>query len=141
MDFSSVNYVSVLVAGVAAFVIGFLWHGPVFGKQWISLQGIPQSEVDAMKAKGMGPMVPHMIAAFVQQCVTAFAISYLANGLSVTGAGPAVVFAVFLWVGFVVTLLLNRVLWERESMNLYFYKLAYHLVSMVVVTLIVVLWK
>jgi hypothetical protein len=141
MDFSTLNWAAVLVAALAAFFIGFMWHGPLFGKQWIKMMGIPQSEVDAMRAKGMGPMVPQMIAALVQQIVVAVVVSHLANALGIAGAVPAVLFAILLWVGFIVTVLLNPVLWEKRKMDLYFFEIAYHLVSLVVVSLIVVMWR
>jgi hypothetical protein len=139
--FASENYVAVFVAAVVAFVIGFLWHGPLFGKQWIALMGIPQAKVDAMRAKGMGPMVPQMIAAVVQQLIIASVISRLATVIGVTGAVQAIVFAIFLWFAFIVTVQLNTVLWENRKMNLYLFTISYHLVSMIAVTLIVVLWR
>ena len=141
MDFSSINFLPVLVAAIAAFIIGFLWHGPLFGKQWIRMMGIPRKEVDAMKAKGMGPMVPRMISALIQQIVIALVLSYLATALSITGAAAAVMFAMLLWLGFIVTVQLNTVLWENRKMNLYLFNITYHLVSLVVASLIVVLWR
>jgi hypothetical protein len=33
------------------------------------------------------------------------------------------------------------VLWEKRKMDLYFFEIAYHLVSLVVVSLVVVLWR
>lgn len=141
MDFSSINWLPILVAGLAAFFIGFMWHGPLFGKQWIAMMGIPQSEVDAMKAKGMGAMLPQMIAAFIQQVVIAFVVSHLANRLGIMDATQAVMFAVLLWFGFIATVMINTVLWENRKMNLYLFNVAYHLVSMIAVTLIVVLWR
>ncbi|MEQ1849703.1 MAG: DUF1761 domain-containing protein [Candidatus Peribacteraceae bacterium] len=140
MDFSMVNLAAVLVAAAVAFIIGFLWHGPLFGKQWMTLMEIPQSKVDAMKAQGMGPMVPRMVAAYVQQCVIAFVVSYLATMLAVTDAVSAIYFAVLLWFGFIATVLLNTVLWEERKMNLYLFNVTYHLVTLIAITLVVVLW-
>lgn len=140
MNFSTINLAPVFVAAIAAFIIGFLWHGPLFGAHWIRLMEIPQSQVDAMKAKGMGPMVPRMIAALFQQCVVAFVVAYLARALSITGAMPAIFLAVVLWLGFVVTTLLNSVLWENRRMALYLFNVAYHLASLIVISLIVSLW-
>ena len=138
---TSVNYVAVLVAALAAFVIGFLWHGPLFGKQWLAMMNVPQSEVDAAKAKGMGAMLPQMIAAFIQQIVIACAVSHLAMALGIADATQAVALAAFLWFSFIATVMLNTVLWEKRKLNLYFFNVAYHLISMIAVTLIVVLWR
>ncbi len=141
MDFSSLNYLAILVAAVAAFFVGFLWHGPLFGKQWLKMMNIPQSEVDAARAKGMGPMLPMMIAAFVQQFIVAVVTAHLVNALGIADAMTAVLFATLLWFGYIATTLLNGVLWEKRSMNLYVFNIAYHLVALVVIALIVTLWK
>lgn len=137
MDFT-INYLAVLAAAVAAFVIGFLWHGPLFGKQWIKMMNIPQSEVDAMQAKGMGPMLPHMIAAFAQQLVVAFVVAHLADKLGIPNLTAAVGLAVLLWLGFIATTLLNGVLWEKRKMNLYLFNITYHLVSLIAIAVIIV---
>lgn len=141
LDFSSINWFAVLVAALAAFFIGFMWHGPLFGKQWIKMMGIPQSKVDAMQARGMGPMVPQMIAAFVQQIIVAAVVSWLASALLVSGAAGAVMLGVLLWLPFVAAIHLNTVLWEGRKMDLYLFTIAYHFVTFLVVSLIVVLWR
>lgn len=141
MDFSGINFLAVVVAAIAAFVIGFLWHGPLFGKQWLAMMNVPQSEVDAMRAKGMGPMIPTMIAALVQQLIIALVTAHLANALGIVGAVPAILFAVVLWLGYLAMPMLNGVLWERRKMDLYLFNIGYHLVSLVAVSLIVVLWR
>ncbi|MBI4159779.1 DUF1761 domain-containing protein [Candidatus Wolfebacteria bacterium] len=48
------NYLAVFTAAVSSMILGFLWHGPLFGKMWITLSGMTQSELDAAKARGMG---------------------------------------------------------------------------------------
>lgn len=141
MDFSSLNFLAILVAGVAAFVIGFLWHGPLFGNYWIKLQNIPESEVDAMRAKGMGPMIPHMIAGFVQQILVAIVVAHLVNVLGIVDAMGAIVLAVLFWFGFIAMTLLDGVLWEKRKMELYLFNNSYHLVRLIAIALIVVLWK
>lgn len=132
---------AILAAAVAAFIIGFLWHGPLFGKQWIALMEIPQSKVDEMQKQGMGPMVPRMIASLVQQIVVATVMSYLASALSVNGAVPAILFAAIAWCGFIATTLLNGVLWEERKMSLYLFNIVYQLVTLTAISLIVVLWR
>ncbi len=35
-----INYLAVLVSGIAIFMLGGLWHSPVlFAKRWVALQG------------------------------------------------------------------------------------------------------
>lgn len=141
MDFSSLNFLAILVAAVAAFIVGFLWHGPLFGKQWMKMMNISQAEMEAAKAKGMSAMMPQMIAALVQQIVVATVVSYLAMELGIADAAGAVMLAVLVWVGFIASVLLNTVLWENRKINLYLFNITYHLVTLIVIALVVVLWR
>ena len=34
------NWIAVIVAAVSAFVLGGLWYGPLFGKQWVVASGV-----------------------------------------------------------------------------------------------------
>jgi hypothetical protein len=135
----STNVPALLAAGAAAFILGFLWHGPLFGKQWIALMGIPQSEVDAMKAKGMGAMAPQMLCAFLQQVVVAFVLGSLLANLSVADMAGAAMLAALVWLGFIATTLLNGVLWEKRTMNLYLFNIVYHLVSLILIAMVLTL--
>lgn len=141
MELYDLNVAAILVAALAAFVIGFLWHGPVFGAQWIKMMKIPKAEVDAMQAKGMGPMLPSMAMAFVQHVVMATVLAYLIDDMRVASGIPSVILALVLWLGFIVTTLLNGVLWEKRTVELYIFNLAYHLVTLVVMALIVGAWR
>ena len=139
MDFP-VNYISVLVAALASFVIGFLWHGPVFGKTWVKLMKITAAEM-AKGQKDMAKKMPlYLVGAFVQQVITAFVIALFTAMLGAHDAASAVLLACLLWVGLIVTTLFNGVLWEKRSVPLYLFNITYHLVSLVVMTLIVGVW-
>ena len=39
LDLSGLNWLAILVATVAAFVLGGLWYGPLFGKAWMAALG------------------------------------------------------------------------------------------------------
>jgi hypothetical protein len=41
-DWGSIPWVGVLVAVVAAQIIGFLWYGPLFGKPWRAAMGVAE---------------------------------------------------------------------------------------------------
>lgn len=40
-----VNYIAVILAAVAANVLGFIWYGPLLGKQWMKLSGMSQEKM------------------------------------------------------------------------------------------------
>jgi hypothetical protein len=40
MDLTNVNWLAVIVAAIAPFLVGSLWYGPLFAKPWSALTGI-----------------------------------------------------------------------------------------------------
>ena len=42
MDFADVTWIGAVVAGIAFFVFGALWYGPLFGKQWMAATGVTE---------------------------------------------------------------------------------------------------
>lgn len=136
-----INYLAVLAAAVAAFVFGFLWHGPVFGKLWMSLSGITQEQMEAAKAKGMGAMKWQMLGTFLQQLLTAYVFALFAMWMGFMDVSGALQLAFWSWLGFIVTTQLNGVLWENRSKHLYLFNITYQLASFMILSLIVTLWK
>lgn len=135
-----VNYLAVLVAALASFVIGFLWHGPVFGKTWMVLMKITPAELEKGKKEMQQKMPYYMLLAFVQQLVTAYVLAVLCTMTGVIDSTGALMLAFFVWLGFIVTTMLNGVLWEKRTVPLYLFNIAYHAVIILVMTLIVGLW-
>lgn len=40
LSLTDVNWLAIVAAAVAAFVVGFLWYGPLFGKRWADAMGL-----------------------------------------------------------------------------------------------------
>lgn len=121
-------FISIFFTAFAAFFLGFLWYGPVFGNYWIRLKEIPQERVDAMRKKGMGPMIPKMIGAFVQQVVLSSIVYIILKQLSVQTFAQASVFAILLWLGCIVPTVFTQVLWEDRKIALFLFDSAYYFV-------------
>jgi hypothetical protein len=69
---ASVNYLSVLVATVAAFMLGAIWYG-TFSKTWIAAQGKTMESIKQEQAGKVGQMsafLPFLIV-FVSNFVMA----------------------------------------------------------------------
>ncbi len=140
-----VNYLAVLVCGVVAMIIGGLWYGPIFGKPWIREMGIPQTEVDAMKAKGQKGMAKSYFLMFVGSLVMAYVLSHVANMAALSGVSEGVSGGLstgfFMWLGFVAVVLLGQVLWEKKSWKLWTINSAYYLVLLLVSGAIIGAWS
>ena len=42
MDFSSVNWLGAVLGGVAFFLVGGVWYGPLFGDRWMAATGMTE---------------------------------------------------------------------------------------------------
>ena len=75
-----INYIAVIVAAGANMIIGWLWYGPVFGKQWIRLMGFTKEQMEIAKTKGMAKSyVIALLSAFVTAYVLAHFTGYMAT--------------------------------------------------------------
>lgn len=141
MDLSVFNFPAILVAALAAFFVGFMWHGPVFGKVWMKLMKITQADMKKGQ-KEMGKKMPlYMAVSYLQQLVTSFLMALFSLMLGASDVFSSVLLAFLIWIGFIATTLLNGVLWEKRSVPLYLFNIAYQFVNLVVIALIVGLWR
>lgn len=136
-----VNYLAVFTAALAAFVFGFLVHGPIFGKVWLGLMKVSHKDMEKGKKDMEKKMPLYMLVAFVQQLVTAFVLEHFVHEWGVFGVPEAFILAFLVWLGFVAMKLLDGVLWEKRSIALYAFNVAYHLGSLVIMSVILALWR
>ena len=66
-----INYWAVLAAAVSTMIIGYVWYGPLFGKQWQKLSNVTVSP--EMAKKGMGSS---MVIAFIGSLLMAFVLKH-----------------------------------------------------------------
>ena len=130
-----VNYVAVLVAAVASFVVGFVWYHPsVFGTMWMRLAGMTPSAMEAGKKK----MMQSMVLAFVGSVIMAYVLTHF---IAVWGANDfmgALQLGFWTWLGFQMPIQLGSVLWEQKSWNLFALNGAYWLVNTIVIAEVLV---
>ncbi|MBI2657962.1 DUF1761 domain-containing protein [Candidatus Woesearchaeota archaeon] len=134
-----INYWAVLVAAAAAMAVGFLWYGPLFGKQWMKLTGIDKlskKEVAQMKEKGKKSMGVTFITSLVMSYILAHFVDYVQAGTIMDG----IILAFWLWIGFFATTQLGVVLWENKPLKLYLMNTSHYLVSLAVMASILAVW-
>jgi hypothetical protein len=136
-----INYLAILVAVVANFILGFLWYTPLFGKAWAKEHGFDTNFKPASGeiAKGMIIMV---IGNFFMAYVFAhnMAAWSFVPGMDVMPAiGKILNAAIFTWLGFYVPVDLSAVAWERKSWKLFFINTGYHLAMLLVAATILTL--
>lgn len=140
-----VNYLAVLAAVVASFLLGWLWYGPLFGKKWAGLMNMSMDQKPDPKVmmRGMGLT---LLGAFL----TTYVLLHSAEvwRASVWGAGAdarsyyyGFFSGFFTWIGFFVPMLLGSVAWEGRSWSLFGLNAAYHFVNLQLIAMILAHWR
>ena len=137
-----INYFAVCVAAVASMIIGFLWYGPVFGKQWMALSGMTEEKIASAKAEGMGKKYfITFLGSLMMSYVLAHAIIFAGAYLQVEGVPAGLMAGMWNWLGFVAPVTLGTVLWDGKPWKLWFLNNGHYLVSLAVMGIILSLWK
>lgn len=91
-----VNWLAVPVAAVAAFMIGGIIYGAIFGKKWSALHGYDNEAAAARMRKSQGKAFAMMfLADLIMSAVIALALTALADANWKTGA----VVGLLMWAG------------------------------------------
>jgi len=111
---NDINYWLVLLAGVVAMAIGYIWyHDKVFGEMWRKEVGLTKEQ--ASSGGGMGPMMTQaLVLALISQSVLYGIL--LASGT--VGVSDSVALAVVLGFGFSFTTIGLNNLFARKSLTL-----------------------
>jgi hypothetical protein len=98
MSFSGANYLAVVVAAIAAWLFGAAWYGAL-GKHWMKAARLDPAQV-RMTA---GPFIISFVAELIMAWVLAGLLGHLGAGQVTLTNG--VVSALFVWLGFVATVI------------------------------------
>ncbi|MEK6839528.1 MAG: DUF1761 domain-containing protein [Nanoarchaeota archaeon] len=134
-----INLLAVLVAAIATIIIGSLWYSPLlFGKIWMRLNGTTQKQMQEAKKKSMGMLY---FIAFITSLVTAYVLAHFMTYVEVTTLSGALQFGFWVWLGFFATTQLGMVLWDNKPFKLYLLNTLHYLVSLLVMSMILGLWR
>jgi hypothetical protein len=112
----SVSWVAIFLATLAAMVIGWLWYGPVFGKQWMKSVGLKKKDV---QEGSWWPIVAMLGLALAQAVILAHFIAY-ASSFYFDFDGWVVGALTGLWAfaGFVAPVLISNTMFSKGSTEL-----------------------
>lgn len=133
MDFSTVNFLAVLVAALSSFVIGSLWYSPVlFGKVWQKESGMNDEKIKS------GNMVKTFGLAFVLSLIIAINLSLFFAGQVDFTSG--LLYGAFTGIFWVATAIGVIYLFEQKSLKLWLINAGYHAVGFTVMGGILGAW-
>lgn len=107
------NWIAVLGAALAGFVIGGLWYGPLLGKAWQAESGLSD---EAMKSANMGRIFG---LTFVLNLVAAFILAHVMATYQHPGLHISAMIGFGIGLGFVATSIGVNYLFARKSLKLF----------------------
>lgn len=135
-----VNLLSVLVAAVAAFVVGFLIHGLIAGKLWMRLANIHptgKEKLSDMYPQMFKNLMANLLSAYMLANVI-YAIASYYNNLGNIVGGIGIAF--WMWLGFNLTATSMDVIWMGKNKKLWYFELVSSLAVFVTMGAILAAW-
>ena len=128
------NYLPVVVAAAAAFVVSLVWY-TIFGDAWMELRGI-----DPATAADMGTPVWKMLFVVVQSLVVACMLAYFVAQLGIFDWRGAVRLGALIWI-FPAAILLGSVVHENVPLMLAAIHAGDWLAKLLLMTVILGVWR
>lgn len=133
------NYIAVLVAAMAIFIIGGLWYSPLlFSKRWVKLIGKTEEEMRA----GQSIPAPFMFlvalaSGFLASFVLAVLLSHFVNMNALRGAEVGA----GCWLGFAAATSFSTAVFAQKPKELWLIDSGFNLVSFVTAGVILGAWR
>lgn len=141
MEMAAINWLAVIAASLVGFAIGFIWYGPLFGKQWMALVGM--TEEDAQNEN----MAKIFGFTFIFQFIMAFCLAMFFYGsgdteaMQMITAGTGTFYGFLTGFGWVATALAVNALYEQKSWKYIFINGGFWIVVFTLMGLILGAWK
>jgi hypothetical protein len=141
MDFSSINWLAVLVSAIASMVIGSVWfHPSVFFTTWWNVVGggKPLGEEDMPSGAEMAQTYG---LTFLASFVMAAVVSLLLNALGANDLTSGVTMAFWLWLGLLAPTFLHNKLFAGHGLKIWAIETGNHLVTLLAYGAILGAWQ
>ncbi len=132
-----VNWLAVILCALLSMAIGFIWYGPLFSKPWARLTGWTNEKVAGLPRSNM---VTSYVLAFIAAFVIASVLSITLIAVGADGLGEGLATAAILWIGFTGATIGVNMTFERRPISLFGIEAGYHLVALIVYSVVLSLW-
>ena len=135
--FSHINWLAVLVAAVAYFILGALWFSKIlFAPMWIKGHGINVNDPNGRK--GMGQM---MFLSFIAFFIICIGLALLVVKMDLNGYMSGIKLALATGICFSWMAISISHLYTKKPFSLHLIDGAYHLVGQIIATIILSVWR
>ena len=129
------NYLAVIVAAIAYWLLGAIWYGVVFGEAWMALEHMTPEQ-----ARSMNPVLPYVIT-LVLNVLIAYALAQICIWRNADTLGRGASVGVLLWIGFVGPVTFTTYMYEMRPKELFAINQFYPLAGFVLMGAILGGWK
>jgi hypothetical protein len=129
------NYLAVVVAAIAYFVLGGLWYGVLFHKPWMNLE-----QMTIEQARGVSHVIPYLVS-FLLELLVAYSLAQLCIWRNANTASRGASIGVLVWIGFVGPIALMTYMFEMRPRALYAINEFYPLAGLILMGAILGAWK
>lgn len=136
--FSNINWLALLVATLAYFMLGALWYSKaLFGHKWAALVKLDVN--DPNLKKGMASM---MVGSFIFMLVACLGIAFLVARINPERSIIAAIkIGLLAGICFASTALSISFIYERKPRSLFFIDCGYHVIGLLLASIILVMWR
>src|SRR5574337_800293 len=133
---SNLNWLHILVATIAYYILGAIWYSFLFQKSWIRFHKIDTGNPDAKKGVGL-----IMFLGFVWTFIVCTGLAILISKIPLLGGGlSAVKLGLTTGVCFSAMTISMTYLYLKKPFGLHLIDGLYHVVGQIVAAIILVLW-
>lgn len=133
---SHLNWLHIVVAAVAYFMLGALWYSKIlFGNLWIKSTGVDMNNPGAKKGAG-----GIMVFTFILEFVVAIGLAILIYKLNLSGLPSAVKLGLFTGIIFSGIGICISYLYQMKPTVLSFIDGGYHTVGQIIAAIILCMW-
>jgi biotin transporter BioY len=133
------NWLAIFCAGLAYFILGFVWYSLLFGKIWAAEQ-LRHCGGEGGAGPAKREFAGMLIANIVCNLVASAAIACLLRRMGIVDLATALKLGAGLAAGFSITTLTIVHVWEKKSTKVWMIDASYHLLGCMIAAAILVSW-
>jgi len=127
LQFAQSHMLPILGCIVLSYLVGTVWHGPLFGKQWMAYNKMTPPKKDEFK---FSMMLPGIIASFFHMLVMTTVMGRTFQLVALANVWQALLIAFILWLAFTALAYANSYAWEGKPFGFWAISAGYYLVMM-----------
>ena len=133
--FSQINWLAVLVAALAFFVLGAIWYSFLFRNAWIKSSGVNVNDPNAKK--GVAGM---FLTSFILIIITCIGLALFISRIGSGGWMSGLKIGLVAGVCFCATAICNSYLYEKRPLALHLINSFYNIFGCVIAAIIIAVW-